>query len=149
MEIGAAWLWWLKFRDGLVQDCSISSVLAIEILQFCTKPSIQLCSIESRNVGNVLSLWEAPGAKTRTEGTSIPCHVCVIGGTYSVLLTHDNLCKPTAVKQVVGAAIVILSNVCRDWTMYLCMDSVKFLLEAQGPSILWGRDYFVTIWRPI
>ena len=26
--------------DGLVQDCSISSALAIEILQFCTKPSV-------------------------------------------------------------------------------------------------------------
>ena len=26
--------------DGLVQDCSISSVLAMEILQSCTKPLI-------------------------------------------------------------------------------------------------------------
>ena len=26
--------------DGLMQDCSISSALAMEILQFCTKPSI-------------------------------------------------------------------------------------------------------------
>ena len=26
--------------DGLVQDCSISSVLAMEILQSCTRPSI-------------------------------------------------------------------------------------------------------------
>ena len=26
--------------DGLVQDCSISSVLAMELLQSCTKPSI-------------------------------------------------------------------------------------------------------------
>ena len=25
--------------NGLVQDCSISSALAMEILQFCTKPS--------------------------------------------------------------------------------------------------------------
>ena len=30
--------------------------------------------------------------------------------TYSVLLTHDNLCKPTQVKQVVVAAIVILTT---------------------------------------
>ena len=29
--------WWHKI-DGLVQDCSISSALAMEILQFCTKP---------------------------------------------------------------------------------------------------------------
>ena len=29
--------------DGLVQDCSISSVLAMEILQSCTKPLIYLC----------------------------------------------------------------------------------------------------------
>ena len=26
--------------DGLVQDCSISNALALEILQSCTKPSI-------------------------------------------------------------------------------------------------------------
>ena len=28
------------YIDGLVQDCSISSVFALEILQSCTKPSI-------------------------------------------------------------------------------------------------------------
>ena len=68
-------------------------------------------------------------------------------GAYSVLLTHDNLCEPTPVKQV--AAIVILSNICRAWTTYLCMDSVKFLLEAPGASILWGHYYFVTTGRSI
>ena len=31
--------------DGLVQDCSISSVLAMEILQSCTKPSIYFHTI--------------------------------------------------------------------------------------------------------
>ena len=30
----------LSHRDGLVQDCSISIVIAMEILQPCTKPSI-------------------------------------------------------------------------------------------------------------
>ena len=29
-----------NYLDGLVQDCSISSVLAMEILQSCTKPPI-------------------------------------------------------------------------------------------------------------
>ena len=29
--------------DGLAQDCSISSALAMEILQFCTEPS--MCSL--------------------------------------------------------------------------------------------------------
>ena len=29
------------YIDGLVQDCSNSSVLAMELLQSCTKPSIQ------------------------------------------------------------------------------------------------------------
>ena len=28
------------YIDGLVQDCSISIAWALEILQFCTKPSI-------------------------------------------------------------------------------------------------------------
>ena len=28
------------YINGLVQDCSISSALAMEILQACTKPSI-------------------------------------------------------------------------------------------------------------
>ena len=68
---------------------------------------------------------------------------------YSVLLTYDNFCKPTPVKQVVVAAIVSLSNIFRAWTMYLCMNSVKFLLEAPDASILWGRYYFVTTCRPI
>ena len=30
----------VPYIDGLVQDCSISSALALEILQSCTKPSI-------------------------------------------------------------------------------------------------------------
>ena len=33
--------------DGLAQDCSISSALAMEILQFCTKPS--MFSLHSRS----------------------------------------------------------------------------------------------------
>ena len=55
---------------------------------------------------------------------------------------------PTPVKQVVVAAIVTLSNICRAWTMYLCMDSVKFLLEVPSASILWRPYYFVTTPRP-
>ena len=30
----------IEYIDGLVQDCSISSALAMELLQSCTKPSI-------------------------------------------------------------------------------------------------------------
>ena len=70
-------------------------------------------------------------------------------GAYSVLLTHDNLCNPTPVKQVGVTAIVILTNICRASTMHLCMDSIKFLLEAPGASILWGCYYFVTTCKPI
>ena len=32
-----------KHFDGLVQDCSNSSALAMELLQYCTKPSIYTC----------------------------------------------------------------------------------------------------------
>ena len=32
--------WWQIYLDGLVQDCSDSSVLAMELLQSCTEPSI-------------------------------------------------------------------------------------------------------------
>ena len=32
--------WWSLHVDGLVQDCSNSSVLAMELLQSCTKPSM-------------------------------------------------------------------------------------------------------------
>ena len=45
----------------------------------------------------------------------------------------------SSLKQVVVAAIVISSNICRAWTMYLCMDFVEFSVEAQGAFILWGR----------
>ena len=82
-----------------------------------------------------MSLLEAPGAETLpTASLSVPfvCH----RGAYSVLLTHDNLFKPTPAKQVVVTAIVILNNICRGWTMYLWMDSVKFLWEALDDSIL-------------
>ena len=30
----------MEYVDGLVQDCRISSVLAMEIVQSCTKPSM-------------------------------------------------------------------------------------------------------------
>ena len=39
--------------DGLVQDCSNSSALAMELLQSCTQPSIFAC----RNEKNTISLW--------------------------------------------------------------------------------------------
>ena len=35
----------LGYIDGLVQDCSNSSALAMELLQSCTEPSIWLCVI--------------------------------------------------------------------------------------------------------
>ena len=35
------------YIDGLVQDCSISSALAMEILQFCAKPLIS-CFVKKR-----------------------------------------------------------------------------------------------------
>ena len=34
-----------SYSDGLVQDCSNSSVLAMELLQSCTKPLIYLICI--------------------------------------------------------------------------------------------------------
>ena len=44
---------------------------------------------------------------------------------------------------------MILSNRCRVWTMYLCINSEKFVLETPGGSIVWGRYYFVvTASRP-
>ena len=35
----------VAYIDGLVQDCSNSSANALELLQFCTKPSILLQSL--------------------------------------------------------------------------------------------------------
>ena len=50
-EVSAGGICWLqhKYIDGLMHDCSISSVLAMVILQFCTKPFIyyaQMYSVE-------------------------------------------------------------------------------------------------------
>ena len=43
------------YIDGLVQDCSNSSALAMELLQSCTKPSIYtLIALDERR--NVISL---------------------------------------------------------------------------------------------
>ena len=72
------------------------------------------------------------------EGASILRHFVHHESAYSVLLTYDYFNKPTNVQQVVLATIVILSNACRTWTMYLCMDSLKFVLDAPGVSILLG-----------
>ena len=40
--------------------------------------------------------------------------------------------KPPPLNQIILAVIVIFSNTCRIWTMYLCMDSLKIVLEASG-----------------
>ena len=87
-----------------------------------------------------MSLSEVPGTKTlpRTLLFHAICH----RGTCRVLQTHDNLHKPTPVKQVVVAAIVILNNICHAWTMYLFMDSLQFLLEASGASCFVGALLF-------
>ena len=42
-----------KQIDGLVQDCSISTALAIEILQSCTKPS----KYRLQEFANILLSW--------------------------------------------------------------------------------------------
>ena len=82
-------------------------------------------------------------------------------GAYSKLLPHDCLnkfgdhlshtnsvlSKLSIVSQVVVAAIVISRNKHCVWTMYLCMDSVTFILDTPsakthwGASILWGHYY--------
>ena len=42
----------MKYNDGLVQDCSISSALALEMLQSCIKLSMWLI-----NIGIILMGW--------------------------------------------------------------------------------------------
>ena len=96
----------------------------------------------------VMSLFEAPGAKTLSRALLFQASECTMhGSAYRVLLTYDCLNKPKPVKQVVVAAMVIFSNGCHVWTMYLCMDSMKFVSDASGASIVWGHYYFVTICR--
>ena len=63
-------------------------------------------------------------------------HMCHL---FVMLMTHDNLCKPTPVKQVVAVTIVILSNICCAWTMYLCTD---YVLIISGASIFVGALLF-------
>ena len=43
--------------NGLVQDCSISSALAMENIQSCTKPSILSPHWESPYTGKMVSMW--------------------------------------------------------------------------------------------
>ena len=45
-----------QYIDGLVQDCSNSSALAMELLQSCTKPSISLLEFFAK-LGNVVQIW--------------------------------------------------------------------------------------------
>ena len=95
-----------------------------------------------------MSIFEAPGAKTLPRALLFRA-IWRHKGDCNVSLTDDNLCKPAPAKLVVDAAIVILSKICRASTMYVCMDSAKYLLRAPSASILWGRYYFVINWRPI
>ena len=118
----------------------ISCLLVNLILNIMDIPQNSLLILAYR----IVPIRSARREETSEGASIIPCHLCVIGDVYSVLLTHDNLSKSTPVKhEVVVAAIVILIIICCAWTMYLCMDSVKFLLEAPGASIVWGCYYFV------
>ena len=50
------WEWMLKLHiNGLVQNCSNLSVLAMELLKFCTKPSIWEYSW---NLGSISKAWQ-------------------------------------------------------------------------------------------
>ena len=40
LQCNHVWTLYTSYIDGLVQDCSNSSVLAMELLQSCTKPSM-------------------------------------------------------------------------------------------------------------
>ena len=90
-----------------------------------------------------MSLCEAPGAKTLSRALLFRAILCIMGSlsvhhgvAYRVSLTYDCVNKPKPVKQVIVAAMVILSNRCCVWTMHLCMNSVKFVLEAPGASVV-------------
>ena len=43
--------------DGLVQDCSISNALAMEIIQFCTKPLTYKIQILLKKTSYLLVIW--------------------------------------------------------------------------------------------
>ena len=81
-------------------------------------------------------IWNAPRWDT-FDGASIPCHsvrhegaLCAMRALIKCYFTYDCLKKPKPAKQVVVAAMVILSNRCRVWTMYLCLDSIKFVFKS-------------------
>ena len=78
-----------------------------------------------------MSLFEAPSTKTLSRALLFRVILWAIP-------TYDCLNKPKPVKLVIVAVMVILSNRYRVWTMCLCMDSVKFILEAPGAAIVWG-----------
>ena len=48
------------YIDGLVQDCSISSANALEILQSCTKLLICICEMGHHEFGLWLVTWSVP-----------------------------------------------------------------------------------------
>ena len=127
--------------------CNMTIAMAYYVSTSKRKSEIEDCfyvSFPETVDDTVLSLLEAPGAKILPRALLFRA-ICA----YSVLLTHDNLLQAHPIKQVVVPAIVILSNIFRAWTMYVCMNSVEFLLEAPGASTLWGCYYFVTTCRPI
>ena len=54
---------WISHIDGLAQDCSNSSALAMELLQSCTKPSICNCHESLQGITNIHQFVNSQSAR--------------------------------------------------------------------------------------
>ena len=70
--------------DGLVQDYSISSLLVMEILQSCIKPSICVIGVET-STEDILRSFEFPGARERALRLHYKqqCAIKITNGAFS------------------------------------------------------------------
>ena len=94
---------WVQDIDGLVQDCSNSSAVAMELLQSCTKPSIWacICLVTSKYITCLTNMWIPIMRKENPKIYKVPdiiillpwymiiCYICMWLQWFSILGKDD------------------------------------------------------------
>ena len=119
-----------EHRDGLVQDCSISSALVLEILQSCTKPSIcksckHVLSSTDHNTWcevHVIQEWRS----NLTPTALLLCHP-------SMFIKHRLISPDMRMDNIYSFSCLLLSIVmlwkCHSKEMRICVNDQKHLFR--------------------
>ena len=137
--------WAVALRDwiGCQLSSSWCSVARFHVSGACV---ILKLAWELTSKHTVMSLLEAPCAKTSWRALLFRA---ILGITRALIVCFDT----SRFKQANNSETGYGGHHCDfgqhvPWlSVHVCMNSVKFVLEAPGASILWGRYYSVTVCR--